>query len=152
MGLADMVAEFIRDTLAEQRALELRRSELAERFGCAPSQISYVLATRFSPEQGYIVESRRGGGGYIRIRRVEATPRLLIMHAIAGVGAAIDAASAAALITNLRAAGAISAGESRLMAAALGERALAGVAAERKPALRAEIFKQMLLACADTRR
>ena len=152
MGLADLVAEFIRQSLSEQQALELRRNELAERFGCAPSQISYVLSTRFSPEQGYIVESRRGGGGYIRIRRVEAGPRLMIMHALASVGSSIDAASAAALLTNLDAAGAITPVEGRLMAAALSERALAGVPTEQKGSLRAEVFKQMLLVCADTKR
>lgn len=149
MGLADMVAQFIRASLAEQQALELRRGELAERFGCAPSQISYVLSTRFSPEQGYIVESRRGGGGYIRIRRVEATPRLLLMHAVGGIGEAIDAASAAAMLTNLRAAGALGEREMRLLAAAMSERALGSVAPTERPAVRAGIFKQMLLVCAD---
>ncbi len=149
MGLTDLVAQFIRSALESDQSLELRRGELAERFGCAPSQINYVLSTRFSPEQGYIVESRRGGGGYIRIRRVEAGPRLILMHALASVGSSIDAASAAAVLTNLDAAGAITPAEGRLMAAAMSERALAGVPAERKGTLRAEIFKQMLLACAD---
>ncbi len=149
MGLTDLVAQFIRSALESDQSLELRRGELAERFGCAPSQINYVLSTRFSPEQGYIVESRRGGGGYIRIRRVEAGPRLMLMHALASVGNSIDAASAAAVLTNLDAAGAITPAEGRLMAAAMSERALAGVPAERKGALRAEIFKQMLLTCAD---
>lgn len=149
MGLTDLVAQFIRSALESDRSIELRRGELAERFGCAPSQINYVLSTRFSPEQGYIVESRRGGGGYIRIRRVEAGSRLMLMHALASVGGSIDAASAAAVLTNLDAAGAITPAEGRLMAAAMSERALAGVPAERKGALRAEIFKQMLLACAD---
>lgn len=107
MGLTDLVAQFIRSALESDRSIELRRGELAERFGCAPSQINYVLSTRFSPEQGYIVESRRGGGGYIRIRRVEAGPRLMLMHALASVGGSIDAASAAAVLTNLDAAGAI---------------------------------------------
>lgn len=49
----------------------LQRNELAEEIGCVPSQINYVLTSRFTPEQGYIVESRRGGGGYIRIRRIQ---------------------------------------------------------------------------------
>ncbi len=149
MGLADMVAEFIRESIAEQQALELRRGELAERFGCAPSQISYVLATRFSPEQGYIVESRRGGGGYIRIRRVGATPRVVLMHAVAAVGAALDAQSAAAMLTNLASAGALSAREATLIAAALGERALGSAPPAARPRLRADIMKQLLLVCAE---
>ncbi|NLM61617.1 MAG: CtsR family transcriptional regulator, partial [Clostridiales bacterium] len=65
MGLSDLIAEFIHNALnASDGVLELQRSELAEYFGCVPSQINYVISTRFSPEHGYIVESRRGGGGY----------------------------------------------------------------------------------------
>ena len=63
-----MIARFIQAELEEANGvLELQRSDLAQRFGCVPSQINYVMSTRFSPEHGYIVESRRGGGGYIRI-------------------------------------------------------------------------------------
>ncbi len=150
MGLADMVAEFIRASIASEDALELRRSDLAQRFGCAPSQISYVISTRFSPEQGYIVESRRGGGGYIRIRRVDAPGRMILMHAVASIGEGIDAQSAAALLTNLHDAGAITTSEAHLMAAAMSERALGGLEPSQKAQTRAAIFKQMLLLCADS--
>ena len=72
MGITDMIASFIHDALEEaDGVLELQRSDLAQRFNCVPSQINYVMSTRFSPERGYIVESRRGGGGYIRISRVQ---------------------------------------------------------------------------------
>ena len=65
MGTSDMIARFIQAELEETNGvLELQRSDLAQRFGCVPSQINYVMSTRFSPEHGYIVESRRGGGGY----------------------------------------------------------------------------------------
>lgn len=75
MGISDLIAGFIQDALDEANGvLELQRSDLAQRFGCVPSQINYVMSTRFSPEHGYIVESRRGGGGYIRIRRVPNGP------------------------------------------------------------------------------
>ena len=60
MRMSDAIAEFINACLVNQNEVEMRRSELAERFGCAPSQINYVITTRFSPENGYIVESRRG--------------------------------------------------------------------------------------------
>lgn len=149
MGLADMVADFIRTAIESEEALVTRRSDLAERFGCAPSQISYVISTRFSPEQGYIVESRRGGGGYIRIRRVDVGPKMMLMHAVASIGEHLDAQSAAALLTNLRAAGAISDFQARLMASALSERSLGGLEPTQKSETRAAIFKQMLLLCAD---
>ena len=70
--------------------LELQRSDLAQRFGCVPSQINYVMSTRFSPEHGYIVESRRGGGGYIRIRRVQMDRQTLLMHVINSIGGELD--------------------------------------------------------------
>ena len=66
--ISEAIAQYIYDTLASGGGrAELVRNELALQFGCAPSQINYVLTTRFSPERGYRVESRRGGGGYIRI-------------------------------------------------------------------------------------
>lgn len=75
MGISDLIAGFIQQELDEAGgALELQRSDLAQRFNCVPSQINYVMSTRFSPEHGYIVESRRGGGGYIRITRVPGGP------------------------------------------------------------------------------
>ncbi len=66
---ADTIAEYIRRQLEQtaDRQIELKRTELADEFSCAPSQISYVLSTRFTVERGFLVESRRGLGGYIRI-------------------------------------------------------------------------------------
>lgn len=75
-NLSDYIEEYLIRLLREtaQGMVELQRNELAERFRCAPSQINYVLATRFTPERGYVLESRRGGGGYIRIIRLSLTP------------------------------------------------------------------------------
>ena len=72
--------------------LEVQRSDLAQRFNCVPSQINYVMSTRFSPERGYIVESRRGGNGYIRITRVRVDRQTLMMHVINSLGAQVDLA------------------------------------------------------------
>ena len=71
---------------AENGVLEVQRSDLAQRFNCVPSQINYVMSTRFSPERGYIVESRRGGNGYIRITRVQVDRQTLMMHVINTLG------------------------------------------------------------------
>lgn len=65
---ADRIERFLKEQLARHGFCEVQRWELAQHFGCVPSQITYVLATRFRVEQGYLVESRRGGGGHIRIR------------------------------------------------------------------------------------
>ncbi len=67
MSLARRIEEYIKKLLQEENVIEIQRSELAEEFKCVPSQINYVLSTRFTPAQGYLVESRRGGGGYLRI-------------------------------------------------------------------------------------
>ena len=102
MGTSDMIARFIQAELEEANGvLELQRSDLAQRFGCVPSQINYVMSTRFSPEHGYIVESRRGGGGYIRITRVQVDLHTLLMHVINSVGDTLDLASARAILSNL---------------------------------------------------
>ena len=90
MGISDLIASFIRDSLEDaDGVLELQRNDLAERFHCVPSQINYVMSTRFSPEHGYIVESRRGGGGYIRITRVQVDRPTLLMSVINSIGESI---------------------------------------------------------------
>lgn len=63
MGISDLIASFLQESLEETDGgvLEVQRNDLAQRFNCVPSQINYVMSTRFSPERGYIVESRRGG-------------------------------------------------------------------------------------------
>ncbi|CDQ21669.1 transcriptional regulator [Halobacillus karajensis] len=72
-NISDVIEEYLKGILDENRhqAIEIKRSELAEKFDCVPSQINYVIKTRFTVEKGYIVESKRGGGGYIRIRRIK---------------------------------------------------------------------------------
>jgi transcriptional regulator CtsR len=66
-NLADLIEQYLRTVLAQQNIVELQRRELAKMFRCAPSQINYVLETRFTLDHGYLIESKRGGGGYIRI-------------------------------------------------------------------------------------
>ena len=146
MGVSDIIAGFIDEMLSEMgRSAELQRAELASRFNCVPSQINYVIATRFSPEHGYIVESRRGGGGYIRITRVEMEQKLLVMHTVNAIGDRVDLNTAGALIANLLQAGAIGNQEGRLILAAIGNSALRPVKPEERDTLRASIFKQMLI-------
>ncbi len=70
-NLTDAIERYLCQLLAERETLEIQRRALALLFRCAPSQINYVLATRFTPARGYLVESRRGGGGYIRITRLK---------------------------------------------------------------------------------
>ena len=147
MGISDVIADFISDILndAESGTAELQRSELANRFGCVPSQINYVISTRFSPEHGYIVESRRGGNGYIRISRVRMAPGRLIMHTVNSVGEEIDHRSVAALLSNAAAGGAIDQSSARLMIAATSDAALRSAPPVARDRLRSDILKQMLI-------
>ncbi|MBE6919786.1 MAG: CtsR family transcriptional regulator [Ruminococcaceae bacterium] len=146
MGISDLIAAFITEELeAADGVLELQRSDLAERFGCVPSQINYVMSTRFSPERGYIVESRRGGNGYIRISRVRMDRQTLLMHVINSVGDELDLPSARAILTNLAESGAISAEAATCMLSAVSQRALQTVPQAYRGALRADIIKHVLI-------
>ena len=147
MAVSDLIARFILDELNDRDGIaELQRSMLAERFNCVPSQINYVISTRFSPEHGYLVESRRGGGGYIRITRVQVnSPRQLIMHTINSIGEALDPATAAAFLSNAVGSGALSEEAGRIMLAALSDNALRTVPRQYRDALRASMLKYMLL-------
>lgn len=146
MGISDIITGYLQAAIDEaDGVIELQRCELAEMFGCVPSQINYVIATRFSPEHGYIVESRRGGGGYIRISRVQMDKCSLIMHTVNCIGQEIDLASALIVINNLLHAGAITEHTAVAAAAAIGDKALISVAAANKPALRADILKYILV-------
>lgn len=73
MSISDIIEEYLKNILHtnEKKMIEIKRSEIADRFECVPSQINYVINTRFTMERGYIIESKRGGGGYIRIIRIE---------------------------------------------------------------------------------
>ena len=146
MGISDLIAEFIQESLQEaDGVLELQRSDLAQRFNCVPSQINYVMSTRFSPEHGYIVESRRGGNGYIRISRIRVDRPTLLMQVINSVGSELDLPSARAILSNLVASGAVEETVGRVLLAAIGDNALRCVAREDRDRLRASIFKQVLI-------
>ena len=119
MLLADEIARFIENMLAEAGGcLEICHNDLAGKIGCVPSQISYVITSRFTPDRGYIIESRRGGGGYIRIIKKEFHKNQYIMHFIQAVGGEISAENAAVFVRNLEGHGIVSAREAAIIIAA----------------------------------
>lgn len=151
MRLSDSIETFIKALLAEdEQSVELKRNELAEYFGCAPSQINYVLATRFTLDDGYVIESRRGGGGYIRIVRVMGSDQQQLMYLInERIGQSITEAEAVRLIGQLVERKIISGSEGDIMRAAVSSAALAiPVPDAMKDALRARSLKSMLTAVA----
>ena len=147
MGISDLIASFLQDSLdtAENGVLEVQRSDLAQRFNCVPSQINYVMSTRFSPERGYIVESRRGGNGYIRITRVRVDRETLLMHVIKSLGGSVDLSSARAILSNLVQSGAMDRALGQTILTAVGDKALGQVPREKRDAVRADILKQVLI-------
>ena len=144
MRMSDIIEEFIKDLLKEDDELEIQRNELAEQFNCVPSQINYVIATRFKPSQGYYVESRRGGGGHIKIKKINITKSNLLMHTINSIGDSITANEVDIFISNFLTYDIISAMEARLLKVATSDNVLT-IPREIRDHLRANIFKNMLL-------
>ena len=147
MGISDLIAGFLQECLDEtgDGVLEVQRGELAQRFNCVPSQINYVMSTRFSPERGYIVESRRGGNGYIRITQVRVDRETLLMHVINSLGEQVDLPSARAILGNLAEAGGLTEDLARTLLAAVGDKALGAVPRALRDAVRADILKNVLI-------
>jgi len=147
MRISDSVANYILELLNQAGGIaEIQRNELANFLGCVPSQINYVLTSRFTPEQGFLVESRRGGGGYIRITRLKLSKADMIMHIINGIGDSLDAASARAMLENMVQSTMLDRHSAELIHAALSDKALLAVPKELRDTVRAMICKNMLLA------
>ena len=147
MRISDLITQEILKMLSEseENTAEIQRNELAGVIGCAPSQINYVLSSRFTPEHGYIIESRRGGGGYIKIKRVVLKHSSALMHIINSIGDRIDALSTRIVLENCLETGLISRDIARIMAAAVSEKVMQELPPILKDTLRAAILKQMLL-------
>ncbi|HCI60411.1 MAG TPA: CtsR family transcriptional regulator [Ruminococcus sp.] len=146
MRMSDLVAQYIMQMLDEQNgSAEIQRNELAGNLGCVPSQINYVITSRFTPEQGYIVESRRGGGGYIRISRVKMDRGTAMMHIINSVGSSLDKATAEVMLNNMLQRNMLEMQSAKLIAAALSDRTLSQVEQDKRDTVRADLFKNMLL-------
>lgn len=147
MKMSDLVAKYILEMLEEQNGTaEIQRNELAGNLGCVPSQINYVITSRFTPEQGFIVESRRGGGGFIRISRVSMNRENAIMHIINSIGGTLDKTSAEIMLNNMINRSIINLQSAKLIATVLSDRTLSSVMQEKRDVLRANLFKNMLLA------
>ena len=144
-GLSERIERFIKELMDEDCRIELRRNELAQHFGCAPSQINYVLSTRFTIERGYLIDSRRGEGGYVRIvqMRPEHVGGALLSELLDQIDKSISRDAAHGMIYQLGQLGLITPQEAGLMAAATSDGALSiGVGA--KDVLRASVLRAML--------
>lgn len=145
MGKTDKIEAFIVQLLKNETDewLEIGRNELASIFGCVPSQINYVISTRFSPRQGYIVESRRGGGGYLRIKRIEYADGAAAQM-LRSVGESLSESEARTYVSELLRRGAVNENTAAVMLAAVSDTALAAADKDERDKIRASVFKSML--------
>ena len=145
MGLSDSIEQFIMELMkSEDGWLELKRNELAGIFNCVPSQINYVMSTRFNEQRGYVVESKRGGGGYIRIRRISPQSDE-ILQIISQIGNSLNQDNANSIISYLCENGRLEQREAQIMTYGVSDRSIAA-AQPNKDILRANILKNMLMA------
>lgn len=144
MGITDLIEEFIKDLFDGSDYIEIQRNELANHFHCVPSQINYVISTRFKPSQGYYVESKRGGGGNIKIRKVNTTKSDYIMHIINNIGKTLTSNDVDILISDFLTYKIVSKSEAKLLKVATSDNVLKLDASVRDE-VRARIFKNMLL-------
>ena len=145
--LVDVIELMIKEMLDENNgSATISRSMLAEKANCVPSQVTYVLSTRFSSGNGYIVESRRGGGGQITITRVQHLSKWdYIKAVIESVGSDLTQQQAKILIENLISKGALSAKEGLTIMSCVSDRTLARVDTDIRSVVRADIFRNALL-------
>ena len=146
MRMSDIIAQRILQLIeeSEENIAEIGRNELAAIVGCAPSQINYVLTSRFTPEQGFIIESRRGGGGYIRVSRIKLNRTSAIMHIINSIDVGLSQQEAEIIIKNLQGYNIIDAKTAKLLKVTTNDKVL-GLPKEYRDNVRTRIFKNILI-------
>lgn len=146
--LSDMIEDIINEMINDNHGfVEITRGELAERVNCVPSQITYVLSTRFTNGQGYLVESRRGGGGWIRIRRIgySDSPSRYVMHVLNTIGDSLSQHQAEVYLKNFIDYKVISQPIAAVMKAGLSDQALSRIDGPLRDHLRMDVLKNMLM-------
>ena len=144
MRMSDIIEEFIKDLFSDEEEIEIQRNDLAQQFNCVPSQINYVISTRFKPSQGYYVESKRGGGGHITIKKVNNTNSDYLLHIINNIGNNLTDNEAKILISDFLTFNLVTPKEAKLLRVATSDNVL-DIPKEYKDILRANILKNMLL-------
>lgn len=145
-NISNIIEQYLKQVLQaqEQKMIEIKRSEIADKFQCVPSQINYVINTRFTAEKGYIVESKRGGGGYIRIIRVEHQDDAVLIDDVIGmIGDSVSQQATVDILERLTEDNVISMREARIMLSAV-ERNTLSFQLPLRDEIRARILTAML--------
>ncbi|WP_203364278.1 CtsR family transcriptional regulator [Bacillus sp. REN10] len=146
-NISDIIEDYLKRVLetSGSEIVEIKRNEIADKFQCVPSQINYVINTRFTIERGYIVESKRGGGGYIRIIKVQIHDQQdLIDQIIALVGKRLSQSNADDIITRLVEEEVISTREAKIMMSVM-DRSVLYIDLPDRDELRARMMIAMLM-------
>jgi transcriptional regulator CtsR len=146
-NISDLIEQHLKLILqaSKSQIIEIQRSELANQFQCVPSQINYVISTRFTVEKGYIVESKRGGGGYIRIRKVDPSQHQSIYKSfVQSIGDVLSQSEAEGIIYRLKDSGEITEREAQLMNTVIHRETLL-IKLPARDQLRAHLMKSMLI-------
>lgn len=147
-SLSNLIEQYLNKMLQQsgEKIVEIQRNELAEKFDCAPSQINYVLSTRFTIEKGYVIESRRGGGGFVRIVKVplDAGELNMASEVINLVGERISERNANAIISRLLEEEIITSREADIVKACL-TRGVLRIGLPARDQLRSNILKAILM-------
>ncbi|MCY8232360.1 CtsR family transcriptional regulator [Priestia filamentosa] len=147
-NISDIIEQYLKEVLdvSDQDIVEIKRSEIAHKFQCVPSQINYVINTRFTVERGYVVESKRGGGGFIRIIKVQSNDYLdLFNQVLAMVNERVSQSTAESLIIRLVEEEFITKREAKVMLSVI-DNSVLNVDPHHRDQLRARMLKAMLLA------
>lgn len=145
--LSDVIEDFIKDMIrnSSENQLQIVRNELANYFSCAPSQINYVLTTRFTIDKGYYIESRRGGGGYIIIKQFKLNQDKSLLDMInEKIGDSITYSAGVHIIEGLMDSEITTKRESDILKAAINDRTLS-LSLDNKNRLRADILKSIIM-------
>lgn len=145
MKLSDIIEEYILESMAQNDFAELKRSELANRFNCVPSQINYVIATRFIPELGFYVESRRGGGGYIKISKVNISKSDYISSIMGKIGHNLSQSVIDIYLNDFIRYNVLDLKTVKLIKAAVSDKSLSNVDRITRDSVRADIFKNIII-------
>lgn len=145
MKISDLIEEYINDIFETKEVVELNRSTLADRFNCVPSQINYVISTRFIPELGFYVESRRGGGGYIKISRVNSTKQEYISNITEKIGSKLSQSVVDIYLDDFIRYNLLDKDTARLLKVSMSDKSLAKVDKLKRDEVRADILKNVLI-------
>lgn len=145
MKLSDLIEEYIREVMEVNEIAELKRSELATRFNCVPSQINYVIQTRFIPELGFYVESRRGGGGYIKIRKVNLDKSEYISNIMGKIDNNLSQSVIDVYLNDFIMYNILDEKTANLIGIAVSDKSLSKVDKMQRDSVRADIFKNLII-------